>query len=189
MSENVTLKKALSFWWLYAIGVGAVVGDGIFTFTGYGVASAGPSMVLVYILIGLSQLFLMVSFGELVVWKPTSGGPEVWVRDLVGWDWGATSSLLFSIGWIIAGGSTGLAIGAYTHNFFLHLGINLQPADLWITVLSVAWLTLFAWLNVRGVDVAARTQFILVIFLVGIVVIYAAAVTPHVKAEIGRAHV
>ncbi|GAB6280265.1 MAG: branched-chain amino acid transporter BcaP [Thermovirga sp.] len=182
-SENVTLKKALGFWWLYAIGVGAVVGDGIFTFTGYGVASAGPSMVLVYILVGLSQLFLMISFGELVVWHPTSGGPEVWVRKLVGWDWGATSSLLFSIGWVRAGGSTGLAIGAYTHNFLGHMGINLQPADLWITVLAIMWLTLFAWLNVRGVDVAARTQFILVIFLVGIVVVYAAAVTPYVKAE------
>jgi L-asparagine transporter-like permease len=29
--------------------VGAVVGDGVFTFTGYGVASAGPSIVFVYI--------------------------------------------------------------------------------------------------------------------------------------------
>ena len=181
-SEKVTLKKALGFWWLFAIGVGAVVGDGVFTLTGYGVASAGPSMVLVYILVGLSQIFLMVSFGELVVWHPTSGGPEVWVRKLVGWDWGATSSLLFSIGWILAGGSTGLAIGAYTHNFLVHLGFHLQPADLWITLLAVGWLSLFAWLNVRGVDVAARTQFILVLFLVGSVVAYAAAVTPHVAA-------
>ena len=89
------LKKTLTFWWIYAIAVGAVVGDGVFTFAGYGVKSAGPSMVVNYIVGGVAQLFLMLSFGELVVWKPTSGGPEVWVRELVGWDWGATSSMLF----------------------------------------------------------------------------------------------
>jgi amino acid transporter len=182
-SENVTLKKALGFWTIFGIGVGAVVGDGIFTFTGYGVASAGPSMLAIYVMVGITQIFLMISFGELVVWHPTSGGPEIWVRKLVGWDWGATSSLLFSIGWIIAGGSTGLAIGSYTHNFLVHLGIQLQPADLWITLFSVFWLFVFAWINVRGVDVAARTQFILVCFLVGIVIVFAAALTPHVEAE------
>ena len=177
------LKKTLTFWWIYAIAVGAVVGDGIFTFAGYGVAAAGPSMVVNYIVGGVAQLFLMLSFGELVVWKPTSGGPEVWVRELVGWDWGATSSMLFSFGWILAGGATGLAIGAYTHNFLLHIGIDLQPVDLWISIIAIAWLTLFAYLNVVGVEVAARIQFYLVVGLVGIMVLYSVLMLPKMSAS------
>jgi amino acid transporter len=107
--------------------------------------------------VGVLQLFLMISFGELVVWKPTSGGPEVWVRKLVGWDWGAVASLLFSMGWVFVGGSCGLAIGVYTHNFFTHFGLDLEPASLWITLFSIGWLIIFAYLNIRGVAVAART--------------------------------
>lgn len=176
---GVSLKKALGFWTLLTLAVGAVVGDGIFTFTGYGVVSAGPSIIFVYLGVGILQLFLMVSFGELVVWKPSAGGPEAWVRSLVGWDWGAVASLLFSVGWIIAGGTTGLAIGSYTHNFFSQFGVNLTPPDVWITGFAVAWLSVFTYLNIRGVDVAARTQMALVVFLVGSVVVFAAMVTPH----------
>lgn len=182
-SEQITLKKALGFWWLFGIAVGAVVGDGIFTLTGYGVASAGPSMLVNYLLIGITQICLMTSFGELVVWHPTAGGPEVWVRKLISPEWAATSSLLFSIGWVLAGGSTGLAIGSYTHNFFQQMGITLQPADMWVTCFAIFWLTLFAWLNVVGVNIAAGTQFLLVVFLVGIVVMFDVTVTPHVRAE------
>jgi amino acid transporter len=180
-TRAIGLKKALGFWTLLALAVGAVVGDGIFTFTGYGVASSGPSIIFVYIGVGILQLFLMISFGELVVWKPTAGGPEVWVRKLVSWDWGAVASLMFSFGWILAGGTTGLAIGAYTNNFFTHLGVNLTPTSLWITAFAIGWVSVFAYLNIRGVGIAAGVQTVLVFFLVGSVVAFAAAVTPHVE--------
>ncbi len=58
-------------------------------------------MVLVYILVGLSQIFLMVSFAV----SSSSGTPRRAARGLgAASSWvglGATSSLLFSIGWII----------------------------------------------------------------------------------------
>ncbi|MCC6031197.1 MAG: hypothetical protein LM586_06095, partial [Desulfurococcales archaeon] len=110
MGESSGLKKALPIWWLYTLAVGAVVGDGIFTFTGYAVASAGPSVIIAYIIAGLSQLFLMISFGELAVWRPSAGGPEPWVSELLNnKKLGFLSSISFSIGWIIAGGTVSLA--------------------------------------------------------------------------------
>jgi amino acid transporter len=172
LEDNKGLKKTLGFWTLYTIGVGAVVGDGVFTFTGYGVAEAGPSLIVVYALVGLLQMFLMLSFGELVQWHPSSGGPEVWVRKLVSPRWGAVSSLLFSAGWLFTGGTTGLALGVYTHNFFLHFGMPLSPASLWVAVFAVGWISVFALLNILGVDIAAKVQLIMVFFLITIVVAY-----------------
>lgn len=182
-SETLGLKKTLGFWTLFALAVGAVVGDGVFTFTGFGVATAGPSILFVYLGVGILQLFLMISFGELVVWKPTSGGPELWVRTLVGRNWGGVASLMFSLGWVFCGGSVGLAVGVYTHNFLAQLGVNANPADLWITLFSIGWLSLFAFLNVRGVAVAARAQLTLVLFLVGVMVVFSLSMLPHISGS------
>ena len=55
-SESVGLKRALGFWWLYTLAVGAVVGDGIFTFTGYAVASAGSSVIIAYLIAGITDV-------------------------------------------------------------------------------------------------------------------------------------
>jgi amino acid transporter len=173
MSENnAGLKKTLGFWALFTIAVGSVVGDGIFTGTGFGVGIAGPSLVVVYVMVGILQLFLMLSFGELVQWKPSSGGSEIWVRTLVSKNWGAVSSLMFSVGWLLTGGSTGMALGGYTHNFLMRLGIELHPVELWITLFAIAWITIFCALNVIGVAVAARVQLCMVAVLVATVVSY-----------------
>ena len=61
-NQSVGLKKTLGFWTLFALAVGAVVGDGVFTGTGFGVLLAGPSLIVVYVLGGSTQLFLMLSF-------------------------------------------------------------------------------------------------------------------------------
>lgn len=179
--QQVHLKQSLGFWWLYTLGVGAVVGDGVFTFTGYGVASAGPSLIWIYILVGFLQMFLMLSFGELVIWRPSSGGPETWVRELVSPRWGAVASLMFSMGWVFTGGTSGLALGVYTHNFLHHAGMTLQPASLWVTVFAILWVTFFAYLNIRGVDLAAKVQFGLVLALIALMVLYEALTTPHIE--------
>ncbi len=182
-SESVGLKRALGFWWLYTLAVGAVVGDGIFTFTGYAVASAGPSVIIAYLIAGITQMFLMLSFGELAVWRPTAGGPEPWCRELLSPTAGFLAAITFSIGWIIAGGSVGLAIGTYAYNLLKYGGIILKPMWLWVMILAIIFVTIYAILNILGVEVAAGTQFVLTVILIGLMVAYAISATPHIKPE------
>ncbi|MEM0235811.1 amino acid permease [Thermofilum sp.] len=179
--REVGLKRALGFWWLYTLAVGAVVGDGIFTFTGYAVASAGPSVIIAYLIAGVTQMFLMISFGELAVWRPTAGGPEPWVKELVSKRLGFLSSIAFSIGWIIAGGSVGLAIGTYMYNFFAYSGIEIGDRVLWVTAFSIILVTIFAVLNILGVAIAAGTQFVLTMLLIGLMVVYAANASLYIN--------
>ncbi len=181
ITRPIELKRALGFWWLYTLAVGAVVGDGIFTFTGYAVASAGPSVIIAYIIAGVTQMFLMITFGELAVWRPTAGGPEPWVRELVSRRLGFLASIAFSIGWIIAGGSVGLAIGTYMYSFLAYAGVEIGDPVLWVTVFSIILVTIFAILNILGVVVAAGTQFILTMMLIGLMAAYAVSASFHVN--------
>ncbi|MBE9390887.1 amino acid permease [Fervidicoccus fontis] len=180
-AQKLELKKVLSFWMIWGIAVGAVVGDGIFTFTGYAVASAGSSVIIAYLIAGITQMALMLSFGELVVWKPSAGGPSIWVKELLGEKWELVSSVSYSIGWIIAGGSTGLATGTYVYWLLDYAGIHLGNITLWVTVFAILFNVIFAIMNILGVDIAAKAQLIMVLFLVAIMVAYAAFATPHIN--------
>ena len=46
------LKPTLSWWHLIALGVGAIVGTGIYTLTGVGANLAGPAVILSFLIAG-----------------------------------------------------------------------------------------------------------------------------------------
>jgi len=175
------LKRVLGFAWLYTLAVGAVVGDGIFTFTGYAMVSAGAAVIISYLIAGITQMFLMLSFGELVVWRPSAGGPEPWVSHFYGTRLGFIASIAFSIGWIIAGGSTSLALGTYIYSMLSYAGVELGDQMLWVTIFALIFVVLFAVLNILGVAIAAGTQFMLTVLLIGIMVGYAISATFYIN--------
>lgn len=153
-------QKKLGYWSIWALGVGAVIGDGIFLLMGQGIATAGPGAILAYVVAGLSQLFLMISLGELAVGMPNAGAMSMWVERFMGKWWGFLSGFTFAIGWVIAGGSVGLALGKLTMWFFPQL-----EGELWPVFFAVLFITIFAILNILGADIAAKTQLILVVIM------------------------
>src|SRR5665647_3730588 len=86
--KEVTLLRSMGFWQIWAIGVGAVVGDGIFLYMGSGVAAAGPSALLAFLIAGVLQMVIMVAMGELSVGMPQAGAMSVWVEKYMGKFWG-----------------------------------------------------------------------------------------------------
>lgn len=125
----------------------------------------------------------MISFGELVVWRPSAGGPEPWVSAFYGKRWGSVASMTYSIGWIIAGGSTGLATGTYVYNMLSYAGIELGDPTLWVLTFAIIFNTIFALLNIIGVEFAAGTQFILTMLLIGVMGAYAASGTFYINSS------
>ena len=163
----VPLRK-LGFWSIWALGVGAVVGDGIFLALGEGIEKAGPSAAFAFLLAGLFQMFLMLALGELAVGMPSSGAMSDWAARLLGDWWGFLAGFAFALGWAVAGGSVGIAIGQFTCWFFFP-----EPHDpAWVAAFAILFLTLFAALNALGVEIAAKTQLVLVFLLVGLMVVF-----------------
>lgn len=175
MSNNQNLglddglpQNKLGFWAIWALGVGSVVGDGIFLMMGEGIVASGSSSTIAYIIAGLSQLFLMVALAEMAVGMPNAGAMSAWVSRFMGSSWGFLSGFLFAVGWVIVGGSTGLALGKITQWFFPSL-----TGEYWATAFAIFFMTLFALLNIFGTTIAARTQLILVLALAVIMLLFA----------------
>jgi len=166
--EAEPLVRTLGLREIWAIGVGAVVGDGIFVLMGDAAQMAGPMALISYVVAGLVLLCIMVSMGEMAVGMPDAGAMWVWNRRFLGDLAGFISGVSYAAGWVIAGGSVGLAIGFVSHWFF---PLSTSPETSYV-LWSLIWVTIFAILNYVGVIMATRTQLILVLILVGIMLIF-----------------
>lgn len=89
------LKRVLSRWALVSLGIGAVIGTGIFVLTGHAAADfAGPAVALSYILSGIGCLFAGLCYAEYAAAIPIAGSAYTYsyatlgelVAWLIGWD-------------------------------------------------------------------------------------------------------
>jgi basic amino acid/polyamine antiporter, APA family len=83
------LKRAVGVLDLTALGIGAIIGTGIFVIIGEAIALSGPSIVISFALAGVTCLFSVLSSGELVSRIPVSGSAYTYgyatLGELVGW--------------------------------------------------------------------------------------------------------
>src|SRR5262245_31584456 len=71
---EVTLKRCLSARHLTMLGIGAVIGAGIFVLTGQAAANhAGPAIVLSFVLAGTACAFAGLCYAEFASMMPVSG--------------------------------------------------------------------------------------------------------------------
>jgi APA family basic amino acid/polyamine antiporter len=67
------LKKTLSWYHLIALGVGAIVGTGIYTLTGVGAGLAGPGVILSFLVAGAVCACAALCYADLSTMIPASG--------------------------------------------------------------------------------------------------------------------
>src|ERR1700754_4267435 len=67
------LKKTLSWYLLVALGVGAIVGTGIYTLTGVGAGLAGPAVILSFLLCGVICACAAFCYAEMATMIPAAG--------------------------------------------------------------------------------------------------------------------
>jgi basic amino acid/polyamine antiporter, APA family len=88
------LRRALGGRDLIAIGLGTMIGGGIFTTIGPGVAKAGPAIIIAFLLAGLASLFAALCYAELGSMVPIAGSAYTYayatlgqlVAWIIGWD-------------------------------------------------------------------------------------------------------
>src|SRR5438045_1933234 len=90
-----TLKKALSALDLTMLGVGAIIGTGIFVLTGQAAGDkAGPAVVISMVLAGIVSAFAALCYSEFAASVPISGSAYAYgygtlgefVACIIGWD-------------------------------------------------------------------------------------------------------
>ncbi|MDR7073101.1 amino acid transporter [Fictibacillus barbaricus] len=92
--SGTTLNKELGTWDLTLLGIGAIIGTGIFVLTGTGALTAGPALIISFIIAGLACLFAALSYAEFASTVPVSGSVYTYtyatmgefVAWIIGWD-------------------------------------------------------------------------------------------------------
>ncbi|OVA08615.1 Amino acid/polyamine transporter I [Macleaya cordata] len=75
------MKKTLNWWDLIWFGIGAVIGTGVFVFTGLEAREeVGPAVVLSYVVSGISAMLSVFCYTEFAVEIPVAGGSFAYLR-------------------------------------------------------------------------------------------------------------
>ena len=83
--KKSTLKKVLGKWSLTAIGVGAIIGGGIFVLTGTGAYyHAGPALALSFIIAGIACVFAALCYSEFASILPVEGSAYAYAYGTIG---------------------------------------------------------------------------------------------------------
>ena len=112
-NKDTQLKRAVGALDLTALGLGAIIGTGIFVIIGEAITTSGPSIVLSFMLAGITCVFSALAFAELASAIPVSGSAYTYsyatlgelAAWIIGWD------LILEYGVSIAGVAIGW--GAY----------------------------------------------------------------------------
>jgi APA family basic amino acid/polyamine antiporter len=87
------LKKTLSWYHLVALGVGAIVGTGIYTLTGVGAGLAGPGVILSFLIAGAVCACAALCYAELSTMMPAAGSAYTYSYAAMG------EPVAWAVGW------------------------------------------------------------------------------------------
>ena len=124
-----TLRRALGAWTLTLLGIGAIIGAGIFVLTGQAAAQyAGPAVVLSFVISGIGCVFAGLCYAEFAAMIPIAGSAYTYSYATLG------EFFAWIIGWDLMleylFGAATVAVGwsGYFTAFLGELGMNLPPA-------------------------------------------------------------
>ena len=80
-SRDVGLVRNLGLFDITMIGVGAMIGAGIFVLTGIAAGTAGPALILAFALNGVITVLTAMVYAELGSAIPEAGGGYLWVKE------------------------------------------------------------------------------------------------------------
>jgi len=100
LSKSKRLRRALTAKDLIAIGLGTMIGGGIFTTIGTGVKGAGPAVIVSYLLAGLTSFFAALCYAELGAMVPVAGSAYTYAYATLGklFAWIIGFALIFEYG-------------------------------------------------------------------------------------------
>ena len=143
--------RPIGFWSAVSMGIGAMVGAGIFALLGEASAISGSAVYLSFIIGGVIAIFSGYSLGKLGARYPSAGGIVEYLTQSygVGYFTGSMSIMLFFAA-LVSLSLIAKAFGNYAVTFF-----SADIAPWWHHVFSVGIVVFFVLINLRGAkDVA-----------------------------------
>jgi len=166
---NVT--KSMGLYTATSIGVGAMVGAGIFSFFGTAVQISGSAVYVSFIIAGLIALLNAYSYAKMGVRYPSAGGPVEFL--LKGFGDGILSGGLNLLLWV--GYVFGLSLYAKGFSYYAVTFLPPGSTHIWANVFSTAIILVFTATNFIGAKAVGKSELFIVSIKVGILLLFAAA--------------
>ncbi len=164
------------------IGVGAMIGAGIFVLTGIAAGEAGPASILAFALNGVVTLLTAFAYAELASAIPKAGGGYSFVKMAYPGAVGFVSGWMLWFAYTVACSLYALGFAGYFWEF-LHKYIPFVSAGVFsllgnkapVFISYINYWSAFIWLNARGAEVTGKAENVLTLsklFVLGIFIYF-----------------
>lgn len=172
-------KKKIGLWSAISIGVGGMVGAGIFSILGIACQIAGNAVYISFVIAGIVALLSTYSYAKLGARFPSAGGPvEFIVRGFGDGVLSGGFNIFMWIGYIFALSLYARAFAAYAMTFSPNL------PHFWINIFATGIILLFTVINFIGAKAVGSSELFIVIIKVGILIIFSIIGFFSIKPEL-----
>lgn len=155
-STQNSMSRGLTNRHVQFIAIGGTIGTGLFLGSGQSIALTGPSIVLVYIFVGLMMFIMMRAIGEMMYRDPDQHTFINFIGRYLGHGWGNFAIWTYWIALLFVGMTELTAIGDYFVTFFATFGIDMSA---WKSVIELCFLGALMLLNLCSVKFFGEAEF------------------------------
>lgn len=165
---TTALARDMGLMHVTMIGVGAMIGAGIFVLTGLAAGVAGPALILVFAFNGLVTGLTAMSYAELGSCFPEAGGGYLWVKEALPQPNGFLSGWISWFAHAVACSLYAVAFGAFTVDLLQIGGVDVTrimpsvfgtaPHLLAAKLIAVIITLLFVYINFRGAKETGQAE-------------------------------
>ena len=150
------MKRGLTNRHVQFIAIGGTIGTGLFLGSGKSIALTGPSIIGVYILVGVVMFFLMRAIGEMMYRDPSQHTFINFIGRYLGRAWGRFAGWTYWIALVVLGMTEITAVSTYFVTFFGTFGIDLSG---WKWLIELCFLVALVGVNLIAVKVFGEVEF------------------------------
>ncbi|MGE5176473.1 MAG: amino acid permease [Hyphomicrobiales bacterium] len=171
MRPEVRLSREMRLVDVTMIGVGAMIGAGIFVLTGIAAGVAGPALLLVFLLNGFVALLTAMAYAELGSAIHDAGGGYLWIKAALPHPSGFLSGWMSWFAHAVACSLYALGFGAYFKEVLTVAGVPVPAVpfgtfEVWLAVVACS---VFAFINFRGASETGKAGNVVTISKVAII--------------------
>ncbi len=187
-AERKPLNRQLGAFQLTMLGIGAIIGTGIFVLTAEAGQKAGPAMMIAFVIAAVVCALAALAYSELASMVPVSGSAYTYTYGVMG------EGLAWVVGWAlvleyaVAAGAVSVGWSGYMNGLLTSAGMELPralksgPMDGGaFNLLAFLIALLVTWLLVIGTSKSAKVNAILVLVKVAALVAFIALAIPAVQ--------
>lgn len=200
--ERHGLAVALGPLQLTLIGIGCIIGAGVYVMTGVAASSyAGPAVTLSFVFAGVACGFTALCYAELSAALPVAGASYSYAYAALGEVFAWTLAWMLSLELGLAGSALAVGFAGYLLSLLGDFGVHVPAAvsTPWIAavqsargprfaigggvnLIAVAAVAVFTAVLVRGVEQSAKLNATMVAVKIGVLLLFVAIGAPHVHA-------